>query len=302
MLVNTNLASLRNMTSKLNKILSFMMQPEIWRFVCFVSSIVGLLCYDLSSSLNHLFGNWNLLKVVVYCGFSFIICLAILFANTWPNSPSLRFRAHLMKLILVIFRVSLSYSLIILRFYLDAAIESVNLGLPIQDQHPLVTQVHENSHLILPQETIDSESAPIMNSGALQENVYLIQPQETINSESALIINFGEGNSRNRWKEVRDVIHNLNFMKMLKASLARIEEANGALVPNCLQVSAEIDIASHSQSQLLHTLDNMTNIQIRRLLMQPKVWRFVGFASSVVGLLCYALSSSFIISLEIGIC
>ena len=27
--------------------------------------------------------------------------------------------------------------------------------------------------------------------------------------------------------------------------------------------------------------------------MQPKVWRFVGFASAVVGLLCYALSSSF---------
>ncbi|XP_045832133.1 uncharacterized protein LOC123923489 [Trifolium pratense] len=34
-------------------------------------------------------------------------------------------------------------------------------------------------------------------------------------------------------------------------------------------------------------------IQIWRWLMQPKVWRFIGFASAVVGLVCYALSSSF---------
>ncbi|XP_004490692.1 uncharacterized protein [Cicer arietinum] len=34
-------------------------------------------------------------------------------------------------------------------------------------------------------------------------------------------------------------------------------------------------------------------IQIWRWLMHPKVWRFGGFASAVVGLLCYALSSSF---------
>lgn len=27
--------------------------------------------------------------------------------------------------------------------------------------------------------------------------------------------------------------------------------------------------------------------------MQEKVWRFVGFASAIVGLVCYALSSSF---------
>jgi len=34
-------------------------------------------------------------------------------------------------------------------------------------------------------------------------------------------------------------------------------------------------------------------IQIVKKVMQPKVWRFVGFASSAIGLLCYALSSSF---------
>ncbi|PNX78254.1 exocyst complex component [Trifolium pratense] len=64
LLVNTNLARLRNkMTSMLNKIVRFVMQPKICRFVCFVSSIVGLLCYALSSSFNHLFGNWNFLKL-----------------------------------------------------------------------------------------------------------------------------------------------------------------------------------------------------------------------------------------------
>ncbi|XP_058721400.1 uncharacterized protein LOC131593155 [Vicia villosa] len=36
-----------------------------------------------------------------------------------------------------------------------------------------------------------------------------------------------------------------------------------------------------------------TLIQTWRWLVRPKVWRFVGFASAVVGLVCYALSSSF---------
>ena len=34
-------------------------------------------------------------------------------------------------------------------------------------------------------------------------------------------------------------------------------------------------------------------IKIQRWLMQPHVWRFIGLASTVVGLSCYALSSSF---------
>ncbi|XP_045831750.1 uncharacterized protein LOC123923134 isoform X2 [Trifolium pratense] len=53
---------------------------------------------------------------------------------------------------------------------------------------------------------------------------------------------------------------------------------------------------SHTvRKQFLYTVDNMMHIlnQIGRWLMQPNLWRFIGFASAVVGLLCYALSSSF---------
>ncbi|XP_045832145.1 uncharacterized protein LOC123923501 [Trifolium pratense] len=101
------------MTSILNKIVRFVMQPKICRFVCFVSSIVGLLCYALSSSFNHLFGNWNFLKVFLYCIFSFLICLAILFANIWQHSPSMRLRAHL---VFLVFAVTTVYS-----FFFDKA-------------------------------------------------------------------------------------------------------------------------------------------------------------------------------------
>ncbi|KAL5102295.1 hypothetical protein RYX36_006622 [Vicia faba] len=80
----------------------WMMHTKVWRFVGFASAIVGLLCYALSSSFNHLFGNWNFWKIIVYTIFSFIICLIILFARTWRDSRSLRFKAHSAFLVLVI--------------------------------------------------------------------------------------------------------------------------------------------------------------------------------------------------------
>jgi hypothetical protein len=86
----------KTMTSMLNQFWRWMMEPEVWRFVCFVSSIVGMFCYALSSSFNHLFGNWNLWKIILYTVLSFFICVAILFANKWQNSnASLPLKAHL---------------------------------------------------------------------------------------------------------------------------------------------------------------------------------------------------------------
>ncbi|KAE9615120.1 putative transcription factor WRKY family [Lupinus albus] len=41
-------------------------QKKLWRIVGFISSFIGLLCYALSSSFKHLFGEWNLLKIIVY--------------------------------------------------------------------------------------------------------------------------------------------------------------------------------------------------------------------------------------------
>ena len=75
---------------------------QIWRFVGFASSIVGLFCYALSSSFNYLFGDWNFLKIFLYSIFSFTISLLILFAKMWQPSRSLRFKAHTAYLVLTI--------------------------------------------------------------------------------------------------------------------------------------------------------------------------------------------------------
>ncbi|CAK8537900.1 unnamed protein product [Lathyrus sativus] len=80
----------------------WMMHTKVWKFVGFASSIVGLVCYVLSSSFNHLFGNWNFMKIFLNTIFSFIICLIILFARTWRDSRSLRFKAHSAFMVLVI--------------------------------------------------------------------------------------------------------------------------------------------------------------------------------------------------------
>ncbi|KAJ1437541.1 Cullin repeat-like-containing domain superfamily [Sesbania bispinosa] len=84
------------------QILRWLMQPFVWRFVGFGSAIVGLLCYALSSSFNHLFRNWNLLKIFLYIAFSFIISLLILYAEKWQHSRSLRFKAHSAFLVSII--------------------------------------------------------------------------------------------------------------------------------------------------------------------------------------------------------
>ncbi|RHN67639.1 putative exocyst complex component Exo70, cullin repeat-like-containing domain-containing protein [Medicago truncatula] len=53
-------------------------------------------------------------------------------------------------------------------------------------------------------------------------------------------------------------------------------------------MSAKAILIYHLREKMMPIL-----IQILRWLMQEKVWRFVGFASAIVGLVCYALSSSF---------
>jgi hypothetical protein len=90
------------------------MHTKVWRFVGFASAVVGLVCYALSSSFNHLFGNWTLLKIILYTVFSFIICLMILYTNIWNHSRSLRFKAHTAFLVLTITSV---YS-----FYFDKVV------------------------------------------------------------------------------------------------------------------------------------------------------------------------------------
>ncbi|KAK2430436.1 exocyst complex component EXO70B1 [Trifolium repens] len=78
-----------------------LMHTNVWRVVGFTSAVVGLVCYALSSSFNHLFGNWNLLKIFLYCVFCFIICLLILLAMIWNHLRSLRFQVQFPFLVLI---------------------------------------------------------------------------------------------------------------------------------------------------------------------------------------------------------
>ncbi|XP_014503076.1 exocyst complex component EXO70B1-like [Vigna radiata var. radiata] len=78
----------------LSKIGSWLHQPKVWRLVCFASSIVGLICYALSSSFNLLLGNWTWWKLLLYITFSFLISLSTLFAKTWEYSNSRCLEAH----------------------------------------------------------------------------------------------------------------------------------------------------------------------------------------------------------------
>ncbi|XP_047179071.1 uncharacterized protein LOC124845921 [Vigna umbellata] len=81
---------------------SRLLQPKVWRFVCFVSSIVGLVCYALSSSFNYLCGVWRWWKIFLYIGFSFFISLSTLFAKAWECSNSRCLEAHTAFLVLLI--------------------------------------------------------------------------------------------------------------------------------------------------------------------------------------------------------
>ncbi|KAF7816181.1 exocyst complex component EXO70B1-like [Senna tora] len=79
-----------------------LMQPLLWRVVGFTSSVVGLICYALSSSFTHLFGKWNLLKMLIYSVVSFIICSFMLFAKKWKVSRSLLVKAQFGFLVLML--------------------------------------------------------------------------------------------------------------------------------------------------------------------------------------------------------
>ncbi|RDX76285.1 Exocyst complex component EXO70B1, partial [Mucuna pruriens] len=78
------------------------LMPKVWSFVCFISSIVGLLCYALSSPFNNLFGNWSWWKILLYIVFSIIISLAVLFAKALQHSTSPWLEAHMAFFILTI--------------------------------------------------------------------------------------------------------------------------------------------------------------------------------------------------------
>lgn len=76
------------------------MHTKVWTFIGFTSAVVGLLCYALSSSFIHLFGNWNWLKIFLYGVFCLIICFLILLAMIWNHSRCFRFQVQFAFLVL----------------------------------------------------------------------------------------------------------------------------------------------------------------------------------------------------------
>jgi len=82
--------------------LRWLKKPEVVRLVCLSSSVVGVICYALSSTFNHLLGNWSWWKMLLYIVFSFIICLAVFFSPARSSSTSLRLEAHLAFLVLIV--------------------------------------------------------------------------------------------------------------------------------------------------------------------------------------------------------
>ncbi|CAL0315607.1 unnamed protein product [Lupinus luteus] len=97
-----------------NHLRRWLMRIEIWRIVGFVSAVVGLLCYALSSSFSLLFGDWNFMKIFLYCVFSFIICFITLFAKVWQCSTSTLFKTRL--------AVLLSLATTVYSFFYDKAL------------------------------------------------------------------------------------------------------------------------------------------------------------------------------------
>ncbi|KAL2317429.1 hypothetical protein Fmac_031305 [Flemingia macrophylla] len=97
------------------RIKSWLQQPKVWRFVCFVLSIIGMLCFALSSTFNDIFGKWRRWKIFLYVIFCSIICLAVLFTKAWPPSTSLSLEVHVGFLLLMITSV---YS-----FYFDKLVK-----------------------------------------------------------------------------------------------------------------------------------------------------------------------------------
>ncbi|KAF7816185.1 WRKY family transcription factor [Senna tora] len=100
------------------KVPKLLIHPLLWRIVGFASSVIGLLCYALSSSFIQLFGNWNLLKIILYSAISFSICTIMLFANAWRLSKNLLVKAHVGFLVFMLISF---YS-----FFYDKAVNGSN--------------------------------------------------------------------------------------------------------------------------------------------------------------------------------
>ncbi|XP_028804873.1 uncharacterized protein LOC114759785 [Neltuma alba] len=84
------------------RIPSPLIHRKLWRFLGLFSSLVGLICYALSSSFRQLFGEWNSFKLIIYCVVSLCITSLFLFSQKLRLSRSFLLKVHLGFLVLMI--------------------------------------------------------------------------------------------------------------------------------------------------------------------------------------------------------
>ncbi|MED6188342.1 hypothetical protein PIB30_085035 [Stylosanthes scabra] len=77
-----------------NQVKNFLIQKKLWRLVGFLSTPIALLCFALSSSFKQVFGEWNLLKILIYVTLSSIICTIMLLAHKFHVSRSRLLKAQ----------------------------------------------------------------------------------------------------------------------------------------------------------------------------------------------------------------
>ncbi|AES98857.1 transmembrane protein, putative [Medicago truncatula] len=221
----------------------WMMLPKVWRFVGFASSVVGLLCYALSSSFNYLFGEWNLLKIFLYSAFSFIICLVILIymqrncniievsdlkliRHFWQTQcgfeidllyfflGSLIVQLMKIKLQLFILGAGFSYFLIILCF----SFSSLNAG----ENSQYSSELQDGNSVIL---YVDSLQSPSVNNNTSSNATNSIDSPQ-------LVINTNNGNMMEQLRTcVKALKHdNLNLIQIISEHVKKYVEEHSQLV------------------------------------------------------------------------
>ncbi|KAL2344028.1 hypothetical protein Fmac_005313 [Flemingia macrophylla] len=86
---------------------------DLWRIVGFLSTLVGLITYAISSPFNKLFkyGELGFLVVVIYCALGSLLCCLMLCTTTWSLTKNTVVKAHA---VFFVFMLSSVYS-----FYMD---------------------------------------------------------------------------------------------------------------------------------------------------------------------------------------
>ncbi|XP_016167263.1 exocyst complex component EXO70B1-like [Arachis ipaensis] len=246
----------------LTQIHSYLMQPRIWRLLGFASTLIGFICYALSSSFYQLFGSWTLFKIVAYSIFSIIICLIILFPKLWQQLRGLNFEAHMAFFVLIITSVYSYFSDKAMKGKPDAysvtsyaafAVTSLSLqrqnapaknrNQRFQDKHHLVVQVNMN-----PLQVNNNINNNLVSSNIPQKAQ---QPDEHVAVEANILPSMEE----RRWA-------NLAVVNMLKCNLTKYIQDKVHRIPEIL-INDHNFLIDELPSQLVSDLHEKVKLMVR---------------------------------------